>query len=272
MAVTAFIRTPQARAAHKRHHAMKRGAPNKPKTFWDVRPLGKGIMFLPTCTLGFSSFITPDSFGDDSKPKFKGNAHFTQVQAEALADKLQKEVIDPSFEKLCQETGKKLKPKTAAVWLEESLKEPKEKSRIQLPYLAIACNAFLKTRDGEEVKQTIKAWDSKGALLDLPSLHLGMNSIVQFGVSPALWYGSLAKGYALPSLRLIGVRVLKLEQFGAGGDGSVGAVSEDELVGVEEGFEAEDLGAFLRGEAKPTPKHTTEELDTGITTDGPEEF
>lgn len=271
MSSTAYIRP-----SHHRPKRLKRGAPAA-KSYWEVRQ--KGIMFLPAGTLGFSSLITPDTY--EGKIKFKLNLHLTQSQAEALADKLQNEVINPAFDKLKEESGKDLSKKSAAAWLEEALKEPKEKARIQLPMLGISCNADIKNRDGDITRQSVKAWDAKGTLLDMPSLHMGMGSIISVGVSAALWHGSLAvekdakkkpiKWWALPSLRLVGVRVLKLEQFGAGNT-EVGEVSEEDLVGVEEGFEAEDLASFARQAEKPTPKAAPEEVDTGITTDGPVEF
>lgn len=283
--VHAFIRP----AAQRPRHHLKRGEA-KPRSYWEVRP--KGILFLPPCTFGFSSLVTPDSFGDNG-PKFKGNAHFTQVQAEAAADLISSKIAnEANFEALKkalmkddkEAIAKKLKLKAPADWLESALKEPKEKSRIQLPYLTIACNAFYKNKQQESVKANIQAWDAKGNVLDLPSLHLGMGSIVQFGVSAALWHGTLATDYkdekrkkdpiawwAVPSLRLIGVRVLKLEQFGAG-NSDVGAVSEEELVGVEEGFEAEDLAGFARREDRATMDASADDLNTGITSDGPEEF
>lgn len=274
------------RPAHLRPKHKKRGAPAGNKSYWEYRP--KGIMFLPACTLGFSSLITPDVY--EGKSTFKLNAHFTQTQAEALADKLQAEIVDPGYKAIKDEALAAIKAKypaalltkvSAADWLEGAMKEPKEKSRIQLPFLNIKCNSHVKNRQDELIPQTVKAWDAKGKLLDLPSLHLGMGSIVSVGVSAAYWHGTLnvetegpkkkpVKWFATPTLRLVGVRVLKLEQFG--GDSSVGEVSPDDMVGVEEGFEAEDLAAFARSDSKPVLAAAPEELNMGVTSDEPEEF
>lgn len=285
MPITAFIRPRSARLTHR----PKRGDP-KPKVFWSVKPMGyNGVMIMPPSTLGFSSLVEPDPFGDHG-PKFKGDAHFTQTQAEALSDMMDAKVCTKeAFEALKVELAKsgkddvvaKIKLKTAGVWLEESLKEPKEKSTIKLPYLTIACNASVKNKDGSVKPTVIRATSATGLALDLPSLNIGRGSIVQFIVQPSLWHGSMACDFekkkpvawwAVPALRLVGLRVLKLEQYAGGSGASIGAVTEGELVGVEAGFEPEDLASFAQGRSQPTPSSPREELDTGITTDGPEEF
>lgn len=276
-----YIRPASVRNAHRRKHL--KGAPPAAKSYWEVRPKST-ILFLPAMTLGFSSLLEPDTY--EGKTQFKLNLHATVAQAEALADKVQAEVIDAHFkalkamvEKDKPDVATKLQAKSASDWLEEKLKEPKEKSRIQLPHFTVACTADLKDRQTQQmIRQRVKAWDAKGAPLDLPSLHLGMGSIVSVGVSAALWHGTLAVDkdnkkkpiawWALPSFRLIGVRVLKLEQFGGAGNSQVGEVSEEDLVGVEEGFEAEDLAQFAQSADKPTPsapaQFSREDMDDEI--------
>lgn len=216
----------------------------------------KTTIALPPCTLGFASLTTPDTF-DEDKPQFRLNAHFTPVGLEELADIIAKKCIAgnlPALKKEAAALDVTLgKSQTATEWLESKLKQPKDEARIQLPFMAIATKATGKTKTGEPYTKTIKAWDAHNNALNLEELRLGMGSIVQAIVYPNLVYRKV-DGYARPSFQLVGVRVLKLVQWGGSGP-QPGEVSDEEMQRVlGQDFAADDLSAFAGTAAVKSPK------------------
>lgn len=209
-------------------------------------------MATPAGILGFSSLLVPDQYQEGDKPKFKARLHLTP----ASIDRLESLVLENCmglFEKLCEDMeGQKAPPKVDLHgWLQDKFKEPREGDRVQLPVIQIARDAHYKNKKGEEVQARVKAWDKNNQLLDLKTLRLGMGSTVQIIVTPGLFCSAFSKMKAAPSLRLEGIRVLKLEQYGAGGP-QVGDLTEEDLAGLEADFEPDNLSQYVLTEQKPT--------------------
>ncbi|MFZ3194114.1 MAG: hypothetical protein WA154_13030, partial [Moraxellaceae bacterium] len=131
-----------------------------------------------------------------------------------------------------------------AEWVSDHLKPAHEKSKNQDPFVTFKNKADFQDKQGRTVRKTMKAYDGKGGLLDLPSLKLGMGSVVQVVLTPGLFMNALIKT-PTPTLKLQGVRVLKLVQFGAGGGGAIEEVSQDDLALLGTDFEVEDLAGFV---------------------------
>lgn len=225
----------------------------------EARPLtvrSRDLLKAPPGLLGFSHLITPDeAFG---QVKFKANVHYGDKPLASL-----KAILNEGYFELMQEmadlaTERKTKVKLLTklevyAWLDEKTKQPREGDSLQEPHLQFDCNASYRNKDGEEVPITVKAWDPHGAPVDLKGLRLGMGSIVKPFFTIGLWAGPLSKGVALPKLRLVGLQVLKLKQFGGNaGHSSVGEVSDADLAFLDENFAADDLSQFLQ--AKPEGK------------------
>lgn len=231
------------------------------------------LMATPAGTLGFSVLITPDSkFVEPGKfPKFNLKLHLSEAAQERMAEKLQ-EMMDTLIPKLEAEITKKngkiklpLKRISGAAYLEEQLKLPAEASRIQLPFMSFSCNSEKPLKDGGTERITIKAYSKDDAPLDLPALKMGMGSIVQVLLEPGVFVSALTEdktvkrrqgdpmvATAKPTLRLIGVRILKLEQYGPGA-GKIEDLDDKDLAGLDADFEAEDLAAYAMGATSPSP-------------------
>lgn len=264
--------------------AVKRNARRAPKLPMMALPSGKktpGLMvrskemiFTPPVTMGFANLITPDeAFGER---KFKLNAHFTPAAAEAFEAVLEKALLGnlmSDIKEQAHEAKFKFKPMAPlGSYLEDKLKPAGEKSRIQLPFIIFKANPFFRNKAGEEVPVTMKGWDAHGAPLDLKGARVGMGSIVKVALMPALWAGPLSKNTIEPSLRLVGIQILKLEQFGGGGQSSVGEVTEADLALCEEHFQPDDLAAFAMGNAATNKRLAQEEAPDGEATDEDDEI
>ena len=214
----------------------------------------KNSIALPPMTLGFASLITPDTYEPD-KPMFKLNGHLTPQALEALkatilskvyteeaVAKIRAMVIDPETGK---ETMKLKDPQDPAEWLEGKLKEPKEKARIQLPHIQISVPATYKDKSGETQTREIACWSGDKKKLNLKKLRLGMGSIVAPVVYPNLFASKLMGGIIQPSLKLVGLYVLELQQYGKGGAAPADADEEAMKEVLGENFRADDLSAYM---------------------------
>lgn len=237
--------------------------------------------------LGFSALLTPDTMFN-AEGDFTARIHFNEPQQAAMAATVQDKVIDALFDDLqkvvnemAEKAGQKpkaLKKPTGASWLEDKLKDPPEKSRIQLPSIQIkrAATYIAKKgpRAGEVITRAVPFWDKDGKVLDGAKLRTGMGSIVQLVFTPGLYTNALAKGYAEVSLRLEGVIVLKNEPWGNGGTGGgagAGEAYDDEALAalIGDGVELDtDLTAFAGaakaqdgGASKGTPPAEADEYD-----------
>lgn len=228
---------------------------------------GKPLFFTPAGTLGFSSLMTPDEYEQNGvvKSAYKARIHLAPSAVDRLAELIQlhcmSDVLIEEATAQCAAAKKKwpgFRYDTPAAWLKEKLKEPKEDARIQLPSLVCSRPSAYKNKAGDIIQTRVKVWDPKNTLLDLKTLRLGMGSTVQLAVYPNLFISGLSKNKAEPTLRLEGIRVLKLEQYGAGGP-QLQDLNEEDLEGLEEGFEVDNLSSYAVTPSKPTETHTHEE-------------
>jgi hypothetical protein len=222
-----------------------------------VTARAKKTIALPPGTLGFASITEPDNY-DPEKPTLKMNYHLTPEAIAALIEDIKTKVYtEANLAKLAEEgvaNGIKSMPapQDAKAWLEAKLKEPKESARIQLPYIILSNKAFYKNRSGELVAREIACWDAKNAKLNLKRLRLGMGSILEPVVNGNLFFSKLI-GFPQPSLKLVGVRVLKLERFGGGA--APADTDEDAIKEVlGEAFEYDDLDAYAAGAHDDAPE------------------
>lgn len=225
----------------------------------------KTVIRTPPGILGYSSTITPDVFGDN-EPQFKARIHWNEDQKAAFEKQVQKVMDDltPELTKMLAAQDKKpAKVKTAGSWLEDTLKDPEERDRIQLPsYQVKRAAEFVDRKTGEKKPLTVKFYDKDGNLLDGAKLRTGMGSIVQLVLTPALWTSALSKGYALPSFRLEGIVVLKNEPWGSGGQAAnAGDYDEAELNALlGEDIELDDdLTAFAQSAKREEDPKRAEE-------------
>lgn len=228
-------------------------APKKNSSVVTVR--ARETIALPPMTLGFASLVKPDEY-DPEKPTFKMNGHLNPEAIEALEETIRTRVYtEAAIEKLreeCKENGiSKMKdPMDAREWIEAKLKEPKEKAKIQLPHLVISNRATYK-RNGETVQRVIGCWSGNNKKLNLAKLRLGAGSLVQAIVYPNLFYSKII-GVPQPSLKLVGVRVLKLEQWG--GQRAPEEADDEEIAQVlGDDFEYDDLDSFA-ADSRPDPE------------------
>lgn len=257
---------------HKVRRIVRKSAPKAetPSNFV-IRP--KKLVASPVGTLGWCSLIQPDmKFAKDGVGKFNLKIHLSPEAGEKLAQQIQ-EVMDsliPKLEEEIQEQRGKiklpLKRITGQQFVEEHLQEPGEKSRIQLPTFTFSVFESRRGKDKTIIRRTIKAWDAKNAPLDLPTLRLGMGSIIQVAYEPGVYAGPLTKGFAHPTLQLVGVRVLKLEQYGPGA-AQLGDLSEADLEGLDADFEADDLAAYAHRPDKPNAHEDAPEAGKGDLSD-----
>lgn len=238
--------------------------PAKPQSGGVIAVRSKQAFVTPPGPLGFSNLIEPDDAFDSLK--FKANHHYTPEAEAALEKRLAAELdgLWPDFLKECAKPnaeGKPSKPEPKggwvkpdpAVWIEEHLKEPKENSRIQQPYLIFANDAeYRDKKSGEMVRKTMRAYDGSGAMVDLTKMKVGMGSIVQCVLIAGIFVSPLVKQPAF-SFKLQGIRVIKLVQFGAGG-GGLGQLDEEDMALLGDDSEMEDLSAYAPTETRKEPK------------------
>lgn len=214
----------------------------------------RDLFITPPCIQGYSNLITPDDegaarFGEAAK--YKLDAHYNEDQVNALAGRIEVEIIAPLWDKFLAEAEaqgkdpKKLKRPNAMEYLEDHLKDPKPGSTPELPFIKFSKQADYRDREGKTVRRTMKAYDAKGKLLDIEALKPGKGSIIQPVLDFGLFSNALIKPQ--PSFGLVGVRILKLEQWGGGSSNQVGETTDDELATLGDDFEAEDLSAFVGG-------------------------
>lgn len=229
----------------------------------------RGVFVGVPGILGFSNLIEPDTaFGES---KFKANTHHTEDQLAALAEKIDIHVVAPLWEKFLEEAEEKkfkgpkgglLKPQ-ASDWLEDHLKDPQERSKIQLPFIMWGVDSSY-TSKGEVHERVMRAVSAHDEPLELKGLRLGMESIVQPLLTAGMWASALSKNQAALSFKLQGVRVLQLKQFGGGGSAAE-EVTEADLKLLGENFEVEDLAAYAKPKdtkkASEEPRQVHDDLD-----------
>lgn len=228
----------------------------------------KKTVATPPLSLGFSSLLEPDTY-DPDKPTFKLNGHFltggavqafeqflaTKVLTEEAIEKIREEMVDALV-------ANKVKPadaqkQVAAVkvisahdWLAAKLKEPKENARFDSPHIVFANKATYKDKEGNVKERKVAVWDAKNKPLDLKKLRMSGGTVLEVVVYPNLFWSKL-QNLIQPSLKLVGVRVQTLSQYGKGG--SAPAETDEEAIKevLGEAFEADDLAAYAAGGDEP---------------------
>jgi hypothetical protein len=226
--------------------AIKPKAKDKIVAYKSVFPQARSFFETPLGTLGFQNLLEPDEL----YKKLSCNVHFDDAGAEALAKALTDQIVDPLWAQFCGEVAQGLEKPTGVAWVEDHLTAPKEGAKNQTPYIRFSAAATYK-KDGVEVPRVMAAWDAKGNLLDIAALRIGMGSKVTVLLAASLGYGGLLTKPAIV-LKLRGIRVLELKQWGGGG----GKLREFDVASM--GFEAEDLSAYTKS---TTPKPAAPETD-----------
>ncbi len=231
------------------------------------------LFATPAGLLGWSNLVEPDQYQESDKPKFKAQWHFTRAALDLLAVKLTKTLTglydQRAVAQMAQEATAKLKKPVSEEqvrewwpmpdvkeWLEAKAKQPGEDDRIDLPRLVISRNAHLKNRKGETITAYPRVWDAQKNLLDLQSLRIGMGSTVQIIATPGMFVSPIAASgnKLVPTLRLEGLRVIKLEQYGNAGP-QLGDLDEADLEVLEQEIEPDNLTAYMRNADRPTASH-----------------
>lgn len=240
-----------------RQAKIAKAAPSGKKTDDERVPLIrlKPLFLSVPGIMGYSHLLKPDeAFG---KTQFKLDLHMNDRQQEAFADLLQEKVIDAAFDDLLEDAGPKKAPKIkkgdAKKWLAEKMKQPAEQLHDLTtdPYFQFSCNHVFKNKDGGEERVKLVAWGGDKNLLDLGALRLTKGTVAKVGFKASLWAGGMSKGIAVPSLRLVGLQVLKKVSYAAGTGGRLNEdVTDDDLALLDNNFEMEDLSDFMAAPAK----------------------
>lgn len=242
----------------------------KPSGIITVRT--KSTIVLPPGPLGFSNLVTPDEY--EGVKKFDLFVAYSEAAQDRFCVVVEQHVLNALWDEFLREAKDKAAPKGGwqrpdiREWLDDHLKQPNEKSKVQLPTLKFANAAEYKDRKtGEMAVKSMKAYDAQNKLLNLPALKLGMGSIIQPIVLGGLWISPVQKQPQF-SFKLQGVKVHQIVQYGAGGGGNLEETSEEDLALLGDNFQASDLSAYAGG--SPTggqPSRSSAPKQTGFAGD-----
>ena len=220
----------------------------------------KKTIALAPGQMGFADLLTPRAFGTDPA-KFNLDYHMTPAALEANKLIVQAKCIDQftaEVQEAAKENGGSVKEAiTPEEWFANQLKDPKPTGRIQLPFIKLRSPGFRTDRNtGEMIPLFMVAWDAENNLLDLASLKLAQGTILQPIVYPNMFASKPSMWIPMPSLRLVGVRVLKAVQFG-GGRGAPAPDLDDAAIKavMGEDFDMQNLSAFALGSGSDGPAH-----------------
>lgn len=225
----------------------------KPKGIIMYRPRRQTIK-LPPAVLGYNHLVDPDVY--EGKKKYKANFHYKEEAWDKVEETIQAQADKcvPGFqkdaEKCYAEAEEAGKPEnmwvpesyevSIADWLADKRKEVKsEKAPQQDDFLPLTC-PFKEGTDkktGEPWTLKMKAWDKNGKLLDISKLNPWSGTICIPIVEVGIFANSLFPE-PTPTLKLVGIQILKLVRGGGGGD--IGAVNNDDL----DAWEGEDINEF----------------------------
>lgn len=207
-------------------------------------------------SLGWSNLNKPDdAFGE---LKFKADVHYDEDGQALFVIALDSKVIEPLWPKFLKEADKldRTPPKggwvkpDGAEWLEEALKQPKEKDRVQVPYLRFSNKAEY-TKDGETRLKVMRVvgLQKDGTHILLDRELVGENKAKGSKIRPIIRAQifsapGIEKGRAMLSLQIQGVEIIKLEQRESSAGGDIEGLSDEELEALGTDFEAQDFSAY----------------------------
>jgi len=212
--------------------------------------------------------LSPDeAFG---KSQFKADVHYAPNAKAILLDRINAAYWDliPDLKAQAVEAKaeKKLKvPSKADIIsaLSEKFKEPKEGFITEDAGFQFSVNSTYMYK-GEEQHVTVKLFDAHGAPLDMKASKIARGSIVMPMFTVGAWAGAspFSKWVALPTIRFVGLQVLKLVQYAKGdGQGGASEVSAADLALLGESFSADDLSMFVKPAEGKASKATPAEQD-----------
>ncbi len=229
--------------------------PGKDTSFIIVR--SKQAFLAPPGPLGFNNLIEPDTAFDSLK--FNVQTAYSEEAVALLISKIDRFVIEPLWPKFlaaCKDANtpaaqmaKWTKPE-GAVWVDDHLKQPNERAKVQLPTIQFDNAAEFKDKNGVTQRKTMKAYSATNQLLDLASLGLGYGSIVQPVLMPGIFKSALVKQPTC-CFNLQGVRIITLKKFGGGAQ--LGAMQDEDMSILEDGVQAEDLSAYMATDKVQAP-------------------
>lgn len=217
----------------------------------------KQAIYFPPAEKGFDDLMKPNEYKGERH--FNLNGHFSAEALALIPAIVQKQCYDLLLDKLHAEIeeggGRKKPPLDPSEWLEGKLKQPTRKAEPKLPFIKFSREAETKT--GKPI--VMGCWGPDGQVLDLGKLRMAMGSIIQPALFLNLWASKANSWVPQPSVKLVGVKVLKLVQFQ--GSGAARPQDDDEAIKAVLGasFEGGDLSAFVLGETAPV--HADENED-----------
>lgn len=251
----------------------------------------------PPGTLGFSHLVTPDEYtppGGSLQRNFKLAIHFTDDGFALMKDRLERWVEKtawPAFIKDATKAGRPMwtyavkekgKPPRMVeeAWpmpsvedfLDKITKYPKEGSRNMQSFLQVTKAAEYVAKKGPKAGQVVQrvmaATDLQGHPVDVAKAKLGMGSTIQSMLTVGIYSAPLTDmGKPAISLKLEGVRILKLVKFGGSGP-ALGDLTEEDRALLGEDSELDtDLSAYTRSadETQGASKGAAKESATGET-------
>jgi hypothetical protein len=230
---------------------------------------------LPPMQLGsFHKLFEPDEY--EGKKRFKARFHVNAAAIGAMEKVLQVKCIDAHFDELKKQVAEvtaeaKEQRKTPPIslcdskedaqspkeFMEDKLKEPHEKDKVQLPTIQLHVDAWQPLRKGQTEAdrelRTIKFWDSAGNLLgdseNLPKelKRMAAGSWVKPVVHTNLFLSKQLGKAPRCQLMLVGLQIIKLEVFGAGQVDNPDGVDDDEMRKImgDDYDHADDLSAMI---------------------------
>ncbi len=244
---------------------------------------------LPPMQLGsFHKLFEPDEY--EGKKKFKSRFHINTASIDALKAVLQTKCIAAHFPAMKAEVdaeiadAKALGKKTTGVvicedvtgcqtpeaYLEDKLRDPNEKDKVQLPTIQLHVDAFQPLRKGQDESdrelRTIKFWNAKGELIGDsenpgPLKKMTAGSWVKPVVHTNLFASKQLGPMPRPQLMLVGLQIIKLETYGAGQVENQSAADEDEMRRImgADYDPADDIAAMTAGAIDPA--HEADDAD-----------
>lgn len=226
----------------------------------------KKMFITPPGVLGYRpNLLEPDA---DAVERFGGALKFNlrvaynEAQQARLKVLIQQFCVEALWGQLMDAVAeaKKAAPRNgwdkpdAEAWVDDHLRAPAEKAKVQEPTIQWSNEAEFKDKKGQVQMKTMKAYDANNGLLDLAELGLAGGSIVQPILLPGLYISPLMnKGQPDISFKLQGVRVLKLERY-APGHADLGDVDEEDTSLLGSDFEMDDLGSYAAQSKGSAPK------------------